>query len=175
MAVPNQTITVPYTSEMTFSIVETKTGNQLFSASATQTATASAYTYPMALSVASKLATELALHQGGKLIGEYLSNKSNKSNKSKTCNYSDESYMSPSTDMLVTYTADGTTYTMFTYLLATCTYMDSCNPDSINSQQCSCCGDRSYNSLIQQNICNMYVDSTCGNTLCGGCPSGCSC
>ena len=156
---------------MTFRSVETKTGNQVFSASVTQTASASAHTYPKALSLASKLAAELTLDQGSNLLREHLSNKSNKSkqsNKDTTCTITDEFYMCPNTEVQYTSVdSEDNTVVLFTYFVGYCTFHDSCYPTTITQQDCTFCGDSTYNTSTQLTTCRENVPNDCKDSFCG--------
>jgi hypothetical protein len=167
MTNPTQPITALFLSEIPFRIVETNTGNQVFSASVTQTASASAYTYPKALSIAVELATESSLKQGRKLISEYLANKykSNKSNKveqaksTKTC--TGYTYSNP--------------YTVYYSSGVVDFYFDEWEYDYEDNgipygKSCVCC-DANNSSSELTSCYNTLTTNLCVNQPCGCAPS----
>lgn len=165
MPLPNQPITASFMSAIPFRIVETQTGNQVFSASVTQTASASAYTYPKALSIAVELATESSLKQGRKLISEYLANKS-KSNKSNKV----EQAKSTKTCTGYTYSKSYTVYYSsgvdFNFDVWEYDYEDNGIP---YSKSCVCCD--ASNSFNEEFSCTETLTTNlCSNQVCG-CPS----
>jgi hypothetical protein len=176
MPLPNQPITASFLSAIPFRIVETKTGNQVFSATVVQTATASAYTYPKALSIAVELATESSLKQGRKLISEYLANKSNKVEqlnartspiRSLPCPTSCDKYSS-----CVQYNAyygdDGN----LDFIYDECYY--TFNKCGIVYTECACCSNQ--NSSSELTSCNdTLTTNLCANSPCGCPSSNCAC
>ena len=144
MTNPNQPITVPYTSSLIVSIVETKTGNQLFSASAIASASASASNYPLALSIASKLAAETVIQHGRKLIREHLANKSKKLEQVKTessCTDTCTSEYTLNTTYTVLNTVNGVKYPDYYYNKYTYSYTKTCDTSTTTytNVTCNCC------------------------------------
>jgi len=178
MTNPNQSITVPYTSSLIVSIVETTTGNQLFSASAVASASASASNYPLALSIASKLAAETVIQHGRKLIREHLANKSKKLELVKTessCTDTCTSEYTLNATYTVLNTVNDVKYPDYCYNEYTYSYKETCVDSSTTylDLTCYCCS--STNSSTELANCNAAITTNlCGDTACG-CPTNCTC
>jgi hypothetical protein len=167
---------------MTFYIEQTKTGNREFSATVTQSASARAFDFPTALGIAAKLAAELALLEGRKLVREHLASKSIKSkcsgdqdNITDCDGYNDTPVCDQKT--LGFTPPDGTPYIYFYY--DSCTYDTTTycggtgNGNSGRSTCNSCPSDTDNpNTSDQQTTCVGFA--TCQNQICG-CPSGYNC
>ena len=168
MSIPNPTIVVPYVSKLKFRIVEVETGNQVFSASVTGTASASGFDFPDTLGLASKLATAAALKQGPKLVKEYLDSIKIVESSGSCVDYL---YCIPLSVEWITEDEVIVSY----YTWDRCTFLEFTNP-IITTGQCNCCSKN--NSQDQLTACQQGITSDlCINSPCAslGCPRACFC
>ena len=169
MSIANKPITAKYKSRMKLTVLDA-TGNQIFSATAVETATASAYDIPSALGIAAKLATESVYKRGPELVSLYLATlntgktppNSNTLNKDDTCSvtgcYQHQFY----------YMVDGNTFPTFSIQI--CAVSNSL-------RKCLCCTANmtsEYYSECKSALDYLPSGALCVNTGCG-CPSQCTC